>query len=129
MTVAAEVEAGGAAAAAVFTITASLVEKISGVGLGQRMRRRFGPSRIKVNCMKQLARENLTTIESQIEYGGDARTEMIDQISSKIERREMRDIPNANEELNQLKEWLCKLTESTKRLQEVRNKFDELKHR
>ena len=79
--------------------------------------------------MKQLARENLTTIESQIEYGGDTSTEMIDQISSEIERREMRDIPNANEELNQLKEWLCKLTESTKRLQEVRNKFDELKHR
>ena len=111
----------------------TLVEKISGCGVGQAMRRLLGPSSLKFDMVTQLELENLMGIQTQCrkcEVSLFEGIKMIAKSSSKIKRENDRlsgEKLRLRKELNQLKEWSKKLTESTKRLQEVQNELNKLK--
>lgn len=133
---AAKPEAAGAVATTVGTAAAAvpmLLEKLSGFEIGQTIRRRFGPSRLKVNSIKQLAFENLIGIRTQCEKCKVSLSEGMDMIAkslSEIKKENDRlsgKKSRLSKELNQLKEWSKKLNESTKRLQEVQNELNKLK--
>lgn len=132
---AAKPEAAGAVATTAGTAAAvpMLLEKLSGFEIGQTIRRRFGPSRLKVNSIKQLAFENLIGIRTQCEKckvslseGMDMIAKSLSEIKKENDRLSGKKL-RLSKELNQLKEWSKKLNESTKRLQEVQNELNELK--
>ena len=109
----------------------TVVENFSGVGVAQKIRSHFGPSKMKVDSITQFARELLMEIKKQFEECVPPLSKILEIISNEVSL----EIKNCSsgaksslrEELNQLTEWLKKLTESTKRLQEVRKEFGELK--
>ena len=112
----------------------SFVESFSGVGVAQKIRSHFGPSKMKVDSITQFARELLMEIKTQFEKCVVPLSERLEMISNEVslELKKANDCSSGEksslrEELNQLTEWLKKLTESTKRLQEVRKEFGELK--
>ena len=111
----------------------TFVESFSGVGVAQKIRSHFGPSKMKVDSITQFARELLMEIKTQFEKCIVPLSERLEMISNEVslEIKKENDCSSGaksslREELNQLTEWLKKLTESTKRLQEVRKEFGEL---
>ena len=137
MTVAAatnpEAAAAAATAATAAAVVPTLLEELSGVGIGQAIRRRLGPSSSKVNKVKQLELENLMKIQTQYrecEMLLSERGKLITKCSLEIEKENDRlsaEKSRLCKELNRLKEWSKKLTESTEHLQEVQNELNKLK--
>lgn len=128
-TVAAATTAGATAGAT----TPTLVKKLSGSGIGQAIRRRFGPSERKVDNIENGARVNLMVIKTQCEKLNEPASEGIRMIAEdlqEIEKEKDRlsgEKSRLSKEFSQLKKWSRKRTKSTERLQKVQDEFNKLK--
>ena len=131
--VAAATTAGATAGATAGVTTPALVKKLSGSGIGQAIRRRFGPSERKVNSIKEWAQENLMVIKTQCEKLKESASEGIRMIAEdlpEIEKEKDRlssEKSRLSKEFSQLKKWSRKRTKSTERLQKVQDEFNKLK--
>ena len=132
-TVAAATTAGATAGVTAGASTPTFVKKISGSGIGQAIRRRYGPSERKVDSMKRWAQGNLMVIKTQCEKLNESASEGIRMIAedlSEIEKEKDRlsgEKSRLSKEFSQLKKWSRERTESTERLQKVQDEFNKLK--
>ena len=111
----------------------TLVEIFTGAGVAQKIRSLGGPSEMKVDKIKQFARELLIEIKEHFEKCAEPVLERFqkvsDEVSSEIEKKDLSKEEKSKliTEIKQLEDWLEKLAESTESLQEVRKEFGKLK--
>lgn len=112
-----------------------LMEKLVGVGVGQRIRNAIGPSQRKMGKLEEHVRKILEEFKALLEVYTVSASEIMKQnsesISSHIEKarnRSSEEMSALEEEVQQLKVWSQELLEITNRLQDVGREFEKLKH-